>query len=131
MMADNVTPMPPPGKRHRATGQKKSLTIKQDLALCNLMIAEYTPSGKTDREFADYATEKLGLPVGVVKDHTIKHRRIEFTIPNNRARSAPVGADTAMLLAHELQIKEQQEQINKIKTWINVNFPSKGPRSTI
>jgi len=131
MMTDNVTPLPPPGKRHVSTGKKTFLTMVQDHDLINLMKAEYTTSGKTDREFALYAEEKLSIKPGVLKDHTIKMRRDQFKIPNNKTKVVVSSADTAMLLAHELQIKEQEERINKIETWINVNFPSKGPRSTI
>jgi hypothetical protein len=129
MMTDNVTPLPPPGKRHVSTGQKQFLTMVQDHGLINLLLTEYTASGKTDKEFADYAAPKLGVAVGIIKDHTIKMRRDQFKIPNNKTKV--VVHDTAAILVHDMKLKDLEERVLKLETWINVNFPSKGPRSTI
>lgn len=110
------------------------LTMLENHQLADLLIKEYTSSGLNDCDFAVYASTKMNLREGVVlKDHTIKQRRDAFKIPNNY-KFAPMKAgpaDQAMLLAHELQIKEQEERLNKLETWINANFPTKGLKKAV
>jgi hypothetical protein len=113
---------------------RQFLTMRENLDLANLMIAEYTSSGLPDTEFATYAMTKIKLREGIViKDHTIKMRRDQYEIPSNQTKYSPraTEADTAMLLAHDLHIKELEERINKLETWINATFPAKGPRKVI
>ena len=52
-------------------------SIADNFKLCNLVIAEYTSSGKTDTEFAEYASDVMGK---VVSSSQISIRRREFDI---------------------------------------------------
>jgi hypothetical protein len=124
----------PKGRRHENTGKKTFLTMVQDHGLINLLLTEYTPSGKTDKEFADYAAGKLGVPLGVIKDHTIKMRRDQFKIENNRAR-VPTTSDnaglTAALLAQGQRVTALEERIALLEGWINTTFPNRSGKKAI
>lgn len=113
---------------------RQFLTMIENHHLVNLMLAEYTSSGLADTEFADYAMTKITLRPGtIIKDHTIKARRDQFKIAANKAKyqAPPPGADSAMLLAHELKLTELEHRINVLEGWINTTFPAKGPRKAI
>jgi hypothetical protein len=124
----------PKGRRHENTGQKKFLTMVQDHALINLLLTEYTASGKTDKEFAEYAAGKLGLPEGILKDHTIKMRRDQFKIENNRAR-LPATADnaalTAAILAQGQRVTFLEERVAILEAFINSTFPTRSGKKAI
>lgn len=62
-----------------------NLTLADSFRLMTLLTAEYVSSGKTDWDFAVYATEKLGIKLN--KDH-IRNRRVSLNIPNNRVVAA-------------------------------------------
>jgi hypothetical protein len=124
----------PKGRRHEGTGKKQFLTMVQDHHLITLLLTEYTASGKTDSEFADYAAGKIGLPLGVIKDHTIKMRRDQFKIENNRTKP-PTTADnaalTAAILAQGVRVTQLEERIALLEGWINTTFPNRSGKKAI
>jgi hypothetical protein len=124
----------PKGRRHESTGKKQFLTMVQDHALINLILTEYVQSGMTDADFAKYAEEKLKIAPGSVKDHTIKMRRDQFKIANNKARGvnpADNASLTAAILAQGQRVTALEERIAVLEGWVNSTFPNKGPRKQL
>jgi hydroxyethylthiazole kinase-like sugar kinase family protein len=123
----------PKGRRHESTGKKQFLTMVQDHALINLLLTEYAASGMTDSEFAKYAEDKLKINPGVLKDHTIKMRRDQFKILNNKAvaKAADPHGLAATVLAQDMRISALEERLDMLEGWINTTFPNKGPRKAI
>lgn len=124
----------PKGRRHENTGKKTFLTMVQDHALINLILTEYSQGGMTDADFAKYAEDKLKIPAGTIKDHTVKMRRDQFKIANNKSvfRSASdPGAMSAMVLAHEQKIASLEERLALLEGWINSTFPLRNGKKAI
>lgn len=59
---------------------KRQLNGKERFALWNLVQAEYTASGKSDKDFALVAVEKLGF---TLNDSHVASAREGLDIPNN------------------------------------------------
>lgn len=62
-----------------------NLAFADSFRLMTLLTDEYMSSGKTDSDFAVYASEKLGIKLN--KDH-VYNRRVGLNIPNNRTVAA-------------------------------------------
>jgi hypothetical protein len=124
----------PKGRRHVSTGKKVFLTMVQDHTLINLLLTEYAASGMTDADFADYAAGKIGLPLGVIKDHTIKMRRDQFKIVNNKSKPtgpADIASLAATVLAQDMRISQLTERIDMLEGWINATFPLRSGKKAI
>jgi hypothetical protein len=124
----------PKGHRHESTGKKQFLTMVQDHALINLILTEYAASGMTDADFAKYATDKLKIKEGVLKDHTIKMRRDQFKVANNKSKPATpsdLASLAATVLAQDMRISQLTERIDLLEGWINATFPLRSGKKAI
>ena len=94
--------------------------------LVNLIESEYSTIGKTDAEFAKYATEKLGFNVATVH---VNNRRVALGIPSYREAKtktgkADIGALQDLIAALERRITKlecnevaMQNNISKLQ-WL-------------
>jgi len=94
MATKNTTPAAAP-KTKRQMAPRTLLTNKQKFALMKLIETEYTTSGKTDAEFADYATAQLKDTLAGVslKRDQVKLLRTDLGVEQNK------GSDEAELKA--------------------------------
>lgn len=84
-----------------ARATKVVLAYKQKVELALLLQAEYTASGKTDAEFAKYATELLGFPV---HDGHVQTARTAFGIPASKT----VPKDELSELRRRIEVLEKR-----------------------
>jgi hypothetical protein len=107
-------------KKMRAAPAK--LNMREAHALVNLLLEDFTARHQTYKEYAAYATEKLGFPVA---ESHVQGRVVQFEIPHGDRPVPPDPSEfTAMLLKHETQIGELTERMLKMEAWVNQTFPS-------
>ena len=86
---------------------RSHLTSVQSARVIVLIEAEYVSSGKNDREFAAYASEKLGFPVN---ERQLHNRRIELGIPARRDIIKPEVDVPIRLASIEAQLISDQKE---------------------
>lgn len=96
--------------------EKSSLCLKDRLALCAMLAAEYIVSGKNDAEFARMASERLGLKV---TPSVVSYARASMDMPNNeiarREAKAAAAPRQRELLAADTVIKALVARIEKLE----------------
>ena len=69
---------------------------KQKMAFWELLHAQFTSSGKTDEQFAKFATETLGFEIN---DNHVMHARLEFGIAACKPKHAKPKTEKSVLAA--------------------------------
>jgi len=124
---DNGTDDQPVEKRTMTT-----LKMADNFKLIQFIIDEYTKSGLSDGDFAERASEHIGIKVNA--SH-ISNRRAEFDIIANSKVPVPptpeLDAMAAQLITQAKQIVDLQERMAMLEGWVNSTFPNKGPKPAI
>ena len=113
--------------------KRKELTMSENFDLITLIKAEYTSSGMDDKAFAEYAKTKFSWADETMNSTAIRRRRVEFNIPNGRtAKPAQhMDIDQGMVIAHEVRLQNVAERLEILEAWVNLHFPTKGPRKVV
>lgn len=86
-----------------------SLNFKQKIQLAKLITDEFVSSDKTDKEFAEYASEKLEFTVTLAN---MSRCREDLDIPSNKSRKIAENNDfTSRINNLELRVKSLENRV--------------------